>query len=84
MENPVPKSKPVFNCCPHCGSDEGLYRRETLANVNYRFGYDGKAQDNSEMYDSATVHEGKIAYCITCRKQVCKVSTIEKYTGITI
>lgn len=70
--------KPI-TCCPHCGSDSGIYTLTTYVGVPYNRGFDGSEQDNGEMYDNVTEFRGgKIAYCQECHKAVCRMSTLEK------
>lgn len=75
------KNYPI-TCCPHCGSDDGIYTLTTYVDVPYMRGFDGEAQDNSEMYDNVrTIKGGKIAYCQNCYKAICRLSTLEKQWG---
>lgn len=70
--------KPI-TCCPHCGSDEGIYTKTTLVNVPYKMGFDGCAQYNEEMYDNAEkITSGRTVYCQSCQKPICRWDTMEK------
>ncbi len=67
------------SCCPHCGGNTGVYTKTTYVNVPYALGWDGEAQDNSEMYDNAEDYRGgRTAYCQDCHKAVCRISSLEK------
>lgn len=70
--------KKRITCCPHCGSAEGFYTLSTYKDIPYNLGFDGKEQNNSEMYDNATVHNGLLAYCQNCGKVICRLSTLKK------
>ena len=71
-----------IECCPHCGSDEGICTKTTYVNVPYRMGFDGVAQDNSEMYDNTeSFRGGETAYCQSCNKVVCRMKRLEKQWG---
>lgn len=74
--------KKKITSCPHCGSTDGFYTFDTYKNIPYRMGFDGTNQDNSEMYENATIYRGKLAYCQQCNKVICRVSTLEnKWKG---
>ena len=65
--------------CPHCGSAEGVYTKTTLVNVPYYFSFHGDDQFNGEMYDNAEdLRGGRLAYCTSCDKVVCRMSTLER------
>ncbi len=69
----------IITCCPHCGSDEGVYTKTTYVNVPYCIGFDGETQPNGEMYDNAErVKGGTMAYCQHCGRPICRMSTLEK------
>ena len=69
----------TITCCPHCGSAEGICTRTTYIRVPYFMGFDGSEQENGEMYDNAARTEGGgLAYCQSCGKIVCRVSTLIK------
>ena len=70
--------KPI-TCCPHCGSDEGLYTKCVYREVICLLDFNGKEQDNSEMYDNADVEAGRIIFCQHCHKSICRLSTFEKH-----
>lgn len=75
-------SKKLIQCCPHCGSTEGLYTKITYVNVPWCFGFNGEAHFNGEMYDNAEeTRGGETAYCQKCRKLVCRMSTLRKQWG---
>ena len=67
-----------INCCPHCGSREGIYTKTTYRNVIHYQGFYGEERDNNSMHDVASVEGGKIAYCQDCNKQICRMSTLER------
>lgn len=72
------RRKPI-TCCPHCGSAQGVFTKTTYVNVPYCIGFDGEEQYNGEMYDNAERHDGgKIVYCQSCGKPICRLSTLEK------
>lgn len=72
------KRKPI-TCCPHCGSTEGIYTKNTLVNVPYYIKFDGTDEFNGEMYDNAeTLRGGELAYCQNCDKVICRMSTLRK------
>lgn len=75
-------AKVAIDCCPHCGSKEALYTKTTYVNVSWYFGFNGEAQHNEDMYDSAekTVG-GETAYCGACHKAVCRMSRLRKQWG---
>ena len=57
--------------CPHCGSENGYYRKTRYKGVfdgNYEF--DGSFADgeNECMFDGAQYTEAKTARCRDCRK----------------
>ena len=71
-----------MNKCPHCGSDWGVYVKQTLINVPYNMKFDGSADCNLEMYDNAEkIEYGKLVYCQRCDKVICRLSTFER--GVT-
>lgn len=73
------KKRNVITCCPHCGSTEGIYMKCDYIGVKYCIGFDHEEQNNSEMYDNCgTFRGGKVAYCQTCGKPICRMSTLEK------
>ena len=75
-------SKKQIQRCPHCGSTEGLYTKTTYVNVPNCFGFNGEQRDNSEMYDNTeSFRGGETAYCQTCNKVVCRMSTLRKQWG---
>lgn len=75
-------SKKPIECCPHCGSTEGLFTKTTYVNVPWYFGFDGKPHNNVEMYDNAEeTRGGNTAYCQSCGKVVCHYRTLEKQWG---
>lgn len=45
--------------CPHCGSTEGIFTKTVYRNVIHNIGFDGEEQENYEMYDEATIEQGK-------------------------
>lgn len=68
-----------ITCCPHCGSEDGIYCKVSLIDVIYYIGFDGKPQYNGEMYDSAKeIRYGRIAYCQNCDKSICRMSTMDR------
>lgn len=68
-----------ITCCPHCGSDEGIFTKITLYRVPWRCGFGGEEQENGEMYDSAEdLRGGEMAYCQNCGKVICRMSTLRK------
>lgn len=73
--------KPI-TCCPHCGSDEGVYTKTTLVNVPFLIGFMGEEHDNGEMYDNAElITGGGLVYCQSCNKVICRTSTIKSQWG---
>lgn len=70
--------------CPHCGSDEGVFTKTTFVNVPCYLKFNGEEMDNTEMYDNAEdVRGGAMVYCRSCRKTVCRLSTImEQWKGV--
>lgn len=75
-------AKEAIVCCPHCGSTEGLYKKNSYINVPWRFGFNNEPQVNTEMYDNAEKQvDGQTAYCQTCHKAVCRMSRLEKQWG---
>ncbi|OUQ76387.1 hypothetical protein B5E43_11735 [Flavonifractor sp. An100] len=72
------RRKPI-TCCPHCGSKQGVFTKTTYVNVPYCIGFDGEEQYNGEMYDNAERHDGgMMAYCQSCGKPVCRLTTMQK------
>ena len=71
-----------IKCCPHCGSEQGIYTKYTYRGVLLRQSFNGEEQDNGSMYDFASVDGGRIAYCQGCDKQICHMSTLEKQWDI--
>lgn len=72
------RGKPI-TCCPHCGSTDGIFTKTTLVNVPYRLGFSGEEQYNGEMYDQAEETKGgRIAYCQSCGRAICRLNTLEK------
>ena len=69
--------KPI-TCCPHCGSTLGIYTMTDYLRVPYNVGFDGGEQDNGEMYDNATLRGGLLAYCQSCGKLICRLSTLQR------
>ena len=72
--------KPIDRC-PHCGSTEGIYTKSTYKNVIWGCEFDGKDQDNSNMYENVTIEGGNLAYCQDCNKLICRLSTLQKQWG---
>lgn len=71
-----------IECCPHCGSTDGLYIKQSLINVPHNFTFQGVSEDNGEMYDNAErIIDGNTVYCRNCGKSICRLSTLEKQWG---
>lgn len=47
----------------------------------HNIGFDGEEQENYEMYDEATIEQGKIAYCQECGEPICRMSTLRAQWG---
>lgn len=65
-----------LKCCPHCSSEEGYYLKTQIrGSCESRFTFDGEFDEegNSDMHDSLTYTDGKVAYCRTCQKRLFKV-----------
>lgn len=72
------RRKPTTRC-PHCGSTEGIFTKTNFIHVPYRIGFDGKEQYNGEMYDnSERIEEGMTAYCQSCGRAICRLSTLKR------
>lgn len=70
-----------YDCCPHCGSDEGYYTKERAqGTIIYRRNYDGSEYENGDMYScvSGAKGTGKWAYCLNCDK---KIALMEEGAG---
>ena len=67
--------------CPHCGSTEGIFTKTVYRNVIHNIGFDGEEQENYEMYDEATIEQGKIAYCQEFGEPICRMSTLRAQWG---
>lgn len=65
-----------ITCCPHCGSDQGIFTRTVYRNVICNIGFDGEEQENYGMYDNVRPEQGKIAYCQECGEPICRMSTL--------
>lgn len=62
-----------MTCCPHCGSTDGLYSKETAKYHQY-YTLDGTPNGYSD--HDYLLHRGQtVLYCIACDK---KVTTLEK------
>ena len=71
--------KPTIDKCPHCNGTAGVYTKVTIIGVQYKMGFDGSEQYNSEMYDTGVNYKGGlIIYCQECDKQICRASTFNK------
>lgn len=70
--------KKKITCCPHCGGTEGIYTLSTYKEVRYNLEFSGEEQFNGEMYDNATIYNGNLAYCQSCNKVICRLSTLKK------
>lgn len=71
-----------ITCCPHCGSELGIFTKSTYVNIPYCMGFSGEEQYNGGMYDGVEkITGGAIAYCQSCGRQICRMSTIEKQWG---
>lgn len=71
-----------ITACPHCGSVEGLFRRDYARGpICWRFGYHGEELDNGEMYDDLRIKCGKNLYCVDCEKKVCTEEEWEAQNG---
>lgn len=75
--------KQLPNRCPHCGSDWGIYTKCTYHRVRACEGFAGEEQDNGDMYDNARLTGGNLAYCQSCDKVICRLSTLEKLRAAT-
>jgi hypothetical protein len=66
----IPKAP--IDKCPHCGSDNGFYTKDTVkaGHLRYFYNYDGEEADNGDMWDSVRVEQGKYAYCNECHKRL--------------
>ncbi len=73
--------KKKIECCPHCGSTDGLYTKTTYVSVLYRFGFNNEPHYNAEMFDDAEVRGGETAYCQKCHRAVCRMNTLRKQWG---
>lgn len=73
------RKRKSITCCPHCGSEEGIYTKQTLVNIPWCCGFMGEEQENTEMYDNAEKSiNGSMVYCQSCGKAICRLSTIQK------
>jgi hypothetical protein len=71
-----------FNCCPHCGSDYGYYKKvRSKGSWNDTTFFDHKSKENTEMLDwFHNTWESEWYYCSECRKQICKQAGNNAFT----
>jgi len=67
--------------CPHCGKDEGYYRKYQISGgIVSNFHFDGRDMVDTEMWDNMTnqkITGGKGIYCITCDKRIAIITEQE-------
>ncbi|MBW4083599.1 hypothetical protein [Paenibacillus sp. S150] len=58
--------------CPHCGSDEGFYEKQTVSGkAEYRYAFDGSEAENGELHEGLTYkRRSKFAFCCSCHKKL--------------
>lgn len=54
--------------CPFCGCDEFYVRQHAKGTIKYYFSFNGSEADNTDMYSTLSVSEGKNVYCSQCNK----------------
>lgn len=60
-------------CCPHCGSNEGFYRKVRYNGSGiYRWPFSDTTPqpDNSDMYDRVNSRDSRRAWCVDCDKEI--------------
>lgn len=57
-----------IECCPHCGSRNGLYSKECVRYVQF-YKWDGEPDGYSE-FDSIRYRKSVPLYCSKCNKRV--------------
>lgn len=74
LEDKIKKTINDFNCCPHCGSDYGYYRKIRGKYFHHdNTGFDHQEKMNTEMWDGATdTWISKWIYCMECDKKIIK------------
>lgn len=72
-----------ITCCPHCGSEEGVYTKIDYLRVRADYSFDGEPQSNlGDIADMAEERiEGKTAYCQNCDKPIAHTRTLKKQWG---
>ena len=70
MENNVKRFDQLC-CCPFCGNEEFYTTDWIMGSCDYTRRFDGKRPaNNSQMYDSLRIDEGKRAYCNNCYEYI--------------
>lgn len=66
---------PNITECPYCGYDKYYVKMHYSGDGIYRYRFDGKPAENSDMYEclnETTI--GKFAYCCNCNKKIIRIN----------
>lgn len=67
-----------LDCCPHCGSTDGLFSRECVTyDQYYKFNGEPAGYSDSDTYGFTNNRKSRPLYCTKCRK---RVTTLAKLT----
>lgn len=71
-----------LECCPHCGSDFGLFSKRYVKYEQY-YKFDGDPDGHSELWPTDATYRRKTTplYCLNCGKRVTTLEKLEMKEG---